>query len=90
MSAGEFWEITLSEFDRRCQGYHRRELARLQRLRLVLAEVRNGLRHPEAEAQTAAEILPLPGDEALAGSQLTEAEYLAELGRLADLDKDLL
>ena len=74
-----------------CQGYHRRELARLRRLRLVLAEVRNGLRHPEADAQTAAEVLPLPGDDALpAGPQLTEAEYQAELARVAELDKDLL
>jgi hypothetical protein len=74
-----------------CQGYHRRELARLRRLRLVLAEVRNGLRHPEAEAQTPAQVLALPGDEALpVGPQLTEEEYLAELARVAALDKDLL
>lgn len=83
--------MTLSEFDRMCQGYHRRELARLRRLRLVLAEVRNGLRHPEADAQTAAEVLPLPGDDALpTGPQLTDAEYQAELARVAELDKDLL
>jgi len=74
-----------------CQGYHRRELARLHRLRLVLAEVRNGLRPPDTEPQTAAQIMALPGDEDLpAGPQLTEAEYLAELARVAELDKDLL
>jgi hypothetical protein len=73
-----------------CHGYHRRELGRLQRLRLVLAEVRNGLRHPEADAQTAAEILPLPGDQDLpVGPQLSEEEYRVELARVSELDKDL-
>jgi hypothetical protein len=56
----------------------------------VLTEVRNGLRPPEAEAQTPAEVLPLPDDHALpVGPQLTEEEYRAELTRVAELDKDL-
>jgi len=72
-----------------CHGYHRRELGKLRRLRLVLAEVRNGLRAPETDAQTPQQVMELPGD-LPAAPQFTEEEYLAELARVADLDKDLL
>lgn len=74
-----------------CQGYHRRQLEKLRRLRLMLTEVRNGLRGPGEDWQPATNILPLPGDDAApVGPQMSAEEYLAELARVAELDKDLL
>lgn len=82
--------MTLSEFDRMCRGYHRRQDAALYRTRLVLAEIRNQQRGPDDAYIPPNEIFSLPVDGFTPPPpEMSSEEYAEALARAADLDKDL-
>jgi hypothetical protein len=86
----EFWELTLSEFDRIGRGFQRRQVEQWRHTRWLATELRNGLRAPGEPGVSLHEVLPLPGDETISSSlELSPEEVEAQFAYLQTLDRDL-
>jgi|GEM_PF-3185589 len=82
--------MTLSEFDRRCRGYHRRHAAKVKPMRLLATILLNVNRAEGEPALAPEEVTWLYGDPLPEVPQvLSAAEVEAEFARVAALDKDL-
>lgn len=83
--------MTLSEFDRRCRGYHRRLADHKRPLRWLGTILLNVNRPENAPAQTEQEVMWLYGDPPPeVAPVLTPKEVAAEFARINALDADLL
>jgi hypothetical protein len=82
--------LTLSEFDRKARGYHRRHVERWRHTRLLAASIYNAQRGPDDSEVLPEHIMKLPGDEATPATPLmSEEEYAAEFAAATALDTDL-
>ncbi|MGI4736331.1 MAG: hypothetical protein ACRYG7_14230 [Janthinobacterium lividum] len=71
-------------------GYHRRDVAKMRRLRLVLTEIRNCMRSEE-DIVKPEEVITLPGDEVTAAvPEMSDEEYRAAFAAVAELDNDII
>jgi hypothetical protein len=77
--------MPLSEFDRRCRGYHRRQTEAWRRTRWLGTILLNVNRAPNTPAYALEEVLGLPGDLPPA-PPMSAAELDDTLARLAEFD----
>jgi hypothetical protein len=84
-----FWNLTLTEFDRKCRGYRRQQAEAWRRTRLLVTLLVNIHRDPKTPAVSPEELLPLLGDLAIPSRTHDSKEDIEALWKALD-ERDAL